>query len=283
MANGNHKSLDINYSLKIGTSIYHVMGKRKGDRKGNYDYYVLDDKLVQTRAPKQRSSKTIKVHTRADEAGQTSMLDDKPDVQFDSTQLQEALAEQMRRERDEYLAELKAERKSMEETFERTAESLAQQRQELLDLIEENRRLAEENKKKPSTSDVIQKLTEEITKTHKLSADKVEELKQALTEAIETTVTEAQKKSTSLDDIEKTVINAMTSEKVTNHQIEELKKTVEKTIKEEVEKQKSVKIANHIDADAKDSEETIQPQTTEEKKTYKKEEARIQKVPQAAD
>ena len=44
--------LDISYSLRIGTSVYHVLGERRRSRRNEYDYYVVDDKLIRSKSNK---------------------------------------------------------------------------------------------------------------------------------------------------------------------------------------------------------------------------------------
>lgn len=44
--------LDIDYSLRIGTSVYHVLGKRRKSRQTKYDYYVVDEKLIRSKSNK---------------------------------------------------------------------------------------------------------------------------------------------------------------------------------------------------------------------------------------
>jgi hypothetical protein len=44
--------LDIDYSLRIGTSVYHVLGKRRKSQRSKYDYYVVDEKLIRSESNK---------------------------------------------------------------------------------------------------------------------------------------------------------------------------------------------------------------------------------------
>ena len=44
--------LDISYSLRIGTSVYHVLGKRRKSRRNKYDYYVVDEKFIRSKSNK---------------------------------------------------------------------------------------------------------------------------------------------------------------------------------------------------------------------------------------
>lgn len=144
---GRESPLDIAYSLRIGTSIYHVLGKRRKGRKTQYDYYVMEDKFIRSKSNRKSSRPRYIV----DEPNEKKKPPRKRTA-LDAKEMKKILDEVMDAEREKIVASLRAA------------------------VAEENQAAYEANRDKDRTStDLIKRTVREALNIQKESLASIEE------------------------------------------------------------------------------------------------------------
>jgi hypothetical protein len=239
--------LDIDYSLRIGTSIYHVLGKRRKSRGSQYDYYVMDEKLIRSKSNKQPTRPRYIV----DEPDRNAKEPPKS-TPVDVEEIKHALVETMEAEREKILASLRA------------------------TVVEENEAAAQANQKREMQSaDLIRRTIRETLSAQKDEERRLKELfdeqKQTMSAILEQQ--QEQAKTTSADRIEAAVIKALESQQnqqqqsVSKEDIQELENKLSRKIQEMVDGYKKIKIYNDLDIRAFPYNEFKQMQQEQKSKT----------------
>ena len=88
--------LDISYSLRIGTTVYHVLGKRRKSRRNKYDYYVVDEKLIRSKSSKKSTRPRYVVDEPSGKGKKVPRVSSPPKTaSVDTEEIKHALVETM--------------------------------------------------------------------------------------------------------------------------------------------------------------------------------------------
>ena len=255
--------LDIDYSLKIGTSVYHVLGKRHGRRRGEFDYYVMDDVLIrsQPRGSSQRPRYIVDEPRRKKNRHSPSPKAS----QLDIGEIKQALVETMENERkrilDEFCAELKGQ-------FKKATEADNERHQSSNNLIQDSLSKARDAQNESTTTAIndlkaklvtsVKKELDEFRSDLKTAQENEQtrlgqlfsEQRQALSAAGKPSHDST---SAPIARIESAVTKALQSQRDQNTAIEQDIKTLNDKLEDMMEQMKNqysnIKIANDLDDD----------------------------------
>ena len=250
--------LDIDYSLKIGTSVYHVLGKRHGRRRGEFDYYVMDDVLIrsQPRGSSQRPRYIVDEPRRKKNRHSPSPKAS----QLDIGEIKQALVETMENERKRILEEFRAELKGQ---FKIATEADNERHQSSNNLIQDSLRKARDAQNESTTTAINDLNTELVSVTEELKEFRSDSKKAQ--KRLDQLFTEQQKAlsaagkpshdstSAPIARIESAVTKALQSQRDQNTAIEQDIKTLNDKLEDMMEQMKNqysnIKIANDLDDD----------------------------------
>ena len=249
--------LDIDYSLKIGTSVYHVLGKRRGQRRGELDYYVMDDTLIRSN-PKGTSRRPRYI---VDEPRPKKKIPPPPPTpKLNIKDIRQALAEIMEEERQKIVAAIAKENDSV-------AKANEERHRSMVDSIEKEMKetpIAIQNLKKKLVGIIEQEFEKISSQSENLRDDlkkaRGDERKQ-LTELLNeqkveflAEILQQQKAATeSINSIKSEVTGALRKQQGQQTQVDNNIKAVNEKL-EEISKQianqyANIRIANDLDAE----------------------------------
>jgi hypothetical protein len=255
--------LDIDYSLRIGTSLYHVLGKRRKGRKTKYDYYVMDDKLVRSKSNRKSSRPRYIVDDPDNEKKKPPRVHSASPkrTQVDAEEMKKILDETMDAEREKIVVALRA---AVAEENEAAYQANRDKDRPSTDLIKRTVREALNAQKESSTSlevleeRLVQTIEREFQKDKERSRKEEEERikrlfaeqKQALTDALNEQQLKAT--ATSLGSIKEMVAEALHLQKeqeksVSHRDIQELENRLTDTIQKMANPFKGIKLTNDLD------------------------------------